>query len=54
MEMLRSQLQHLQLNNDTPVFFFFFFFFFFLFIFFFFFFFFFFFEKGFYFSEKRI
>lgn len=23
MEMLRSQLQHLQLNNDTPVFFFF-------------------------------
>ena len=40
MEMLRSQLQHLQLNNDTPVFFFFFFFFFF--------------EKGFYFSEKRI
>ena len=38
MEMLRSQLQHLQLNNDTPVFFFFFFFF----------------EKGFYFSEKRI
>ena len=41
MEMLRSQLQHLQLNNDTPVFFFFFFFFFF-------------FEKGFYFSEKRI
>ena len=24
MEMLRSQLQHLQLNNDTPVFFFFF------------------------------
>ena len=26
MEMLRSQLQHLQLNNDTPVFFFFFFF----------------------------
>ena len=38
MEMLRSQLQHLQLNNDTPVFFCFFFFF----------------EKGFYFSEKRI
>ena len=26
MEMLRSQLQHLQLNNDTPVFFCFFFF----------------------------
>ena len=25
MEMLRSQLQHLQLNNDTPVFFLFFF-----------------------------
>ena len=40
MEMLRSQLQHLQLNNDTPVFF--------CFLFFFFF------EKGFYFSEKRI
>ena len=39
MEMLRSQLQHLQLKNYTPVFFFFFFFFF---------------EKGFYFSEKRI
>ena len=39
MEMLRSQLQHLQLNNDTPVFFFCVFFFF---------------EKGFYFSEKRI